>query len=186
MRLLLVDPNEALVAAWRAQDWGRGGSVRIELGVFEDFKADAIVSPANSRGIMSGGIDAAYVRFFGRPLQTATQRAIREKWSGNLPVGSAIGVKTSSRAYPLMVCAPTMRVPGTALLGPLALNPFIAFRAALLCAHRSGARTVAAPGMGTGVGRVPYDVAARQMAYAWKTWDRPRLWSLWFRWRYQR
>ena len=66
-----------------------------------------------------------------------------------------------------MIAAPTMRVPMP--LGAT-LNPYLATRAVLLLV-RDGAlagqvETVAFPGMGTGVGRVPPGICARQMRAA--------------------
>jgi O-acetyl-ADP-ribose deacetylase (regulator of RNase III) len=62
------------------------------------------------------------------------------------------------------------------VLGPETVNPFLATRAVLLLAkHGAGPtgeplsdrlRTIAFPGMGTGVGRVPAGISARQMRAA--------------------
>ena len=50
---------------------------------------DAIVSPANSFGVMDGGIDEVYRRCFGQQVQTAVQQAILEQFRGELPVSNA-------------------------------------------------------------------------------------------------
>jgi hypothetical protein len=67
-----------------------------------------------------------------------------------------------------------MRVP--MVLGPETINPYLATRAVLLLARHgilpAGEpladllRTIAFPGMGTGVGRVPAETCARQMRAA--------------------
>ncbi len=76
-----------------------------------DRPVDAVVSPANSFGFMDGGVDWAYLRFFGDQLQTRVQLVIRLQKFQELLVGSAVAVPTYHEAIRFLIVAPTMRVP---------------------------------------------------------------------------
>jgi O-acetyl-ADP-ribose deacetylase (regulator of RNase III) len=94
-----------------------------------------------------------------------------------LLVGQAEAVTTDDARIPFVIAAPTMRVP---MILRDTVNPYLAARAVLLLirdgrfrdgpfagdAMSSVIRTVAFPGLGTGVGRVEPDVCARQVAAA--------------------
>ena len=126
---------------------------------------------------MDGGIDLTYTRHFGWHVQERLQELIREYHHGELLVGTAEIVETDSRAIPFLIAAPTMRVP---MILDRGVNPYLASRAALLlAAHgefhagskkgtpvRGSVTRVAFPGLGTGVGRIPPDVCARQVRAA--------------------
>lgn len=57
-RIILVDQSKPLVEAW-SNSFSRFANVTILHGDYFQMPADAIVSPANSFGIMDGGIDLA-------------------------------------------------------------------------------------------------------------------------------
>ena len=127
---------------------------------------DALVSPANSFGYMDGGIDLAYLRFFGLELQSKVQEKIRSDFHGELPVGQALIVPTGHESIPYLVVAPTMRIPDR--IGET-VNVYLAFRAALLAVLAQNDRspnsikTLRFPALGTGVGSMPLARAAHQM-----------------------
>ncbi|MEH2204478.1 MAG: macro domain-containing protein [Nostoc sp.] len=170
MKLILVAPDCLLCAAFE-QHFNYLPNVEIVNNYFEwlpDF--DCMVSPANSFGMMDGGIDAAIIRFFGHSLMARVQQRILEDYLGEQPVGTSMIVETGHHKHPFLAHTPTMRVPmiiaGTDI-------PYIAMWAMLLAVrhHNQHARqkinTIACPGLGTGIGRVPYTEAARQMALAY-------------------
>ncbi|MBD2533958.1 macro domain-containing protein [Nostoc flagelliforme FACHB-838] len=170
MKLILVAPNSLLCAAFQ-QHFNYLPNVEIVNNYFEwlpDF--DCMVSPANSFGMMDGGIDAAIIRFFGHSLVARVQQRILEDYLGEQPVGTSMIVETGHYKHPFLAHTPTMRVPmiiaGTDI-------PYIAMWVMLLAVrqHNQHARqkinTIACPGLGTGIGRVPYTEAARQMALAY-------------------
>lgn len=172
------DTDAAVVAALRDAFSGVAGATFEHGTIFDGTSADAIVSPANSFGDMGGGIDLAYLRHFPHGLEARLQDAIRADCFGELPVGQALVVATADAAIPWMICAPTMRVPA-AIAGTL--NVYVAFRAALVAAlrHAAGIDSLLSPGMGTGVGAMPPQRAARQMRAAWDAivaghWQRSR------------
>jgi O-acetyl-ADP-ribose deacetylase (regulator of RNase III) len=154
MRILLVDRNPAVVAAWRSL--GQEG----ECADIFTVKGDALVSPANSFGFMDGGIDAAYTAYFGAWLQRFLQDVIRLQFQGELLVGQATAIHVDHIAYQWMISAPTMRVP-MPILDPNAV--YLACRAAVREALRIGVETLVFPGMGTYSGRLDPNIAVRHM-----------------------
>jgi len=124
---------------------------------------DAMVSPANSFGDMGGGVDKMIDDYFKGEAQRTIQQKIREDWSGELPVGVAVIIEPTSQKTPVIICAPTMRIPGN-IQGTITV--YLAMRAMILTAQRAHLRHVACSGFGTGVGGMPYEEAARQMKVA--------------------
>jgi O-acetyl-ADP-ribose deacetylase (regulator of RNase III) len=137
---------------------------------------DCMVSPANSFGMMDGGIDAAIVRFFGKSLMDRVQQQILEQYLGEQPVGTSLIVETGHPKHPFLAHTPTMRVPMSIVGTDI---PYVAMWAMLLAVrhHNQHAQrtinTVACPGLGTGIGRVPYREAARLMALAYNNFLYP-------------
>jgi O-acetyl-ADP-ribose deacetylase (regulator of RNase III) len=173
MKIVLAATETRLADAWE-KAFTDVADVSVHRGSIFDVACDAVVSPANSFGFMDGGIDALYVDRFGVEVQTRLRRLILDRHHGELLVGSAEVVETGEPAQPFLIAVPTMRVP--MVLGPETTNPYLATRAALLLARHGTLptgepladrlRTIAFPGMGTGVGRVPPEICARQMRTA--------------------
>jgi O-acetyl-ADP-ribose deacetylase (regulator of RNase III) len=165
----LRDINADVVKAWK-QAFADLREVQASGGDIFERGADAIVSPANSFGFMDGGIDLLYSRYFGWELESRLKDYLLAQHHGELPVGQAIVLATGHESIPFLVSAPTMRVPmrigGT-------VNVYLAFRAALIAvlAHNAASdrtiRSLLVPGMGTGIGDVAPEQAARQMRSAY-------------------
>ncbi len=136
-----------------------------------DVDADAYVSPANSFGMMDGGIDAVLVQRFPR-VERRLQSVIGNL-GGMLPVGDAVVVETGDTDVPYMIAAPTMEVPS--YVGA-SNNAYLAMLALLNAVDRFNAanddvvETVAIPGLCTGVGAMSPETAAFQMAQAYREW----------------
>ena len=156
------DPD--LIDAWEMEFSGldkvtvRGGNLLL-------VRADALVSPANSFGFMDGGFDWSISELFSWKIQGIVQKAIREKHGGELLVGAAEVVATAHEQFPYLICAPTMRVPHPI---PETVNAFLAMRAILRAVEEFNKpdlkiRSIAIPGLGTGIGRIPPYRCARQM-----------------------
>lgn len=175
-KIHLRDINADVVEAWRAAFSDTGG-VEVSLGDIFEHEADAILSPANSFGYMDGGIDLLYSRYFGWDLQTNLQALLTQQHYGELPVGQAIVLATGHDRFPLLVSAPTMRVP---MRIDQTVNVYLAFRAALIAVLSHNAdvdeaiQSLLVPGLGTGVGAMPPTRAARQMRLAYRSSRRPR------------
>ena len=169
VQIILGDKNPDLISAWESAFAGlsdvstRGGNVLLAT-------AEALVSPANSFGFMDGGLDWSISELFEWKIQAIVQKVIRTKHAGELLVGDAEIVATNHEEFPYLICAPTMRIPQNV---ENSINAFLAMRAILLCVQRFNAandgaiKTVAIPGLCTGVGKMPYDRCARQMRAAY-------------------
>lgn len=144
---------------------------RIIQGNALKIKADAIVSPANSFGDMSGGIDKAIDDFYKGEAQRAAIRVIQKDFLGELPVGAAIVLGMENRKLPHMIVAPTMRIPGN-IRGTI--NAYLAMRAILVAVLKHNERMpakiqhIVVPALGTGVGRMPFEEAVQQMSKAYQ------------------
>ncbi len=172
----LVHPDEAMCTAFARRFSGLRG-VRVVQERFEDLEPhDCFVTAGNAFGLMTAGIDAAVVGYFGEELMTRVQQRIMNDYFGEQPVGTAFVLDTHNAAIPFLVHAPTMRVPGN-IDGTDKV--YCATWAALLAVQAHNAtnarqiETVAFPAMGTGFGGVPFDEAARQMAVAWRSYLDP-------------
>jgi len=176
MRIVLTAVDDALALAWE-RFCGDLAGVQIHRGSILETTCDAVVSPANSFGFMDGGLDALYLRHFGSDLQRRVQQVIAERHHGELLVGAADIVEVDDANIPFLIVAPTMRVP-MRLTEPV--NPYLAARAVLLLVQhgqfssgphqgrhiREIVRTIALPGLGTGVGRVGPSICAHQVRAA--------------------
>jgi O-acetyl-ADP-ribose deacetylase (regulator of RNase III) len=179
MRFLLRDRKSDVVQAWR-EEFAHAPDVEVSEGDIFDLTADAIVSPANSFGFMDGGIDLVYSHRFGWGLQERLQAMLQAQYDGELPVGQAVIVETGQDDIPLLISAPTMRIPMDVAD---TVNAYLAFRAAIRCAVQWNAAaerridTILCPGLGTAVGRMPARVCARQMHYAYATSHLRQVWK---------
>ncbi|MES2197094.1 MAG: macro domain-containing protein [Pseudomonadota bacterium] len=169
LRVHLRDINPGVVKAWE-DTFADVPDVTVSRGDIFEHKADAIVSPANSFGYMDGGIDLLYSKYFGWQLETNLRALLSEQHYGELPVGQAAVLATEHESIPFLVSAPTMRVPMR--IGET-INVYLAFRAALIAvlAHNAAGgtpiRSLLVPGLGTGIGDVTPERAARQMRLAY-------------------
>jgi|GEM_PF-371614 len=171
IQLLLVNPNDDLCEQWEKHFEGLP-NVEIVRGTFQQVaKYDCLVSPANSFGIMDGGIDAEITEFFGEQLMQRVQRRIINEHRGEQPVGTCMIVKTEHEQYPFLAHTPTMRVPMTVSETD---NAYTAMCALLTAIHRHNQtqnhkiERVVCSGLATGIGAVPYDKAAAHMAIAYR------------------
>ena len=172
MKIILADRRGKLIEAWNNVA-GDSDRVTTHQGSIFDIPSDALVSPANSFGFMDGGLDLKICQFFGWHVQERLQQLIRAKHHGELLVGTAEIVKTDHSGIPYLISAPTMRVP---MILEQTVNVYLAIRAVLILVKfgrledgtpiKDVVQTVALPGMGTGVGRVPPHIFARQMKSA--------------------
>ncbi|MEG3848393.1 macro domain-containing protein [Microcoleus sp. herbarium19] len=170
MKLILTAPNPELFAAFQ-EHFFYLPNLEITNKCFEDLtEYDCLVSPANSFGMMDGGIDAAIVGFFGHSLMVRVQQHILEDYLGEQPVGTSFIIETHHPKHPFLAHTPTMRVPMSVVGTDV---PYVAMWAMLLTIRRYNRHaerkieSVVCPGLGTGIGRVPYREAARQMALAY-------------------
>ncbi|MER5726803.1 ADP-ribosyltransferase domain-containing protein [Streptomyces sp. NPDC002138] len=166
LRVVLTDVNERVVEAWRAAFADTPG-VQIRKGSILDEDVDAWVTPTNSLGRMDGGVDAAIKRHLGSGIQLRVQRAIRDRFTGALPVGSAVCVPSGATTPRYLISTPTMVRSSQNVSATV--NVALACAAAFQAVHRQNRqapgsiRSVALVGMGAQTGRVPARVCANLM-----------------------
>lgn len=176
MKLILVDPKEALCDALREQ-FADLPDVEIVQDYFESLpEYDCMVSAANSFGLMDGGVDLAITQYFGSQLMYRVQRRIIDEYLGEQPVGTSMIVETNHPEHPFLAHTPTMRVP---MVIAHTDNVYKAMWAMLLAVRQHNQRAerkieiVACPGLGTHTGEVPFRQAAKQMALAYRNFLSP-------------
>jgi O-acetyl-ADP-ribose deacetylase (regulator of RNase III) len=128
--------------------------IHIAKSDITEMAVDAVVNPANSLGIMGGGVAAALSRKGGPTIQ-------REAMSlATIAIGAAVVTNAGQLWAKQVIHAPTMEEPGEKVGIE---NVRRATRAALIAAAHHGIETIAMPGMGTGLGGVDPADAARAM-----------------------
>lgn len=126
--------------------------VHIALGDITQLTVDAVVNPANSRGVMRGGVAGALKEAGGDQIENEAIAA------APIAVGAAIVTTAGELFSKAVIHAPTMEEPGQRIGVE---NVRRAARAALLAAAVSNHAVIAFPALGTGSGGVPRDEAAR-------------------------
>ena len=128
--------------------------LRLVEGDLTEFRGDAIVNPANSYGVMGGGVAGAIRKKGGAEIE---KEAVRK---APIPIGKAVATTAGRLPCKLVIHAPTMTQPAEAASLAHVKN---ATRAALECADTQGLKQLAFPGMGTGTGRMDPEAASQAM-----------------------
>ena len=171
MRIILVDKNPAVVKALHTAFAAERG-FDFAFGSLLDQAVDAWVTPTNSHGDMSGGLDGAIRGRLGAPIQARVQAEIRRQHGGYLPVGFATCVATGRQSPSFLISAPTMSEASVDVSATL--NAALACCAALQAVaqynreHHNVIRSLAMTGLGTGTGRVSPETCADLMFTAFK------------------
>lgn len=135
----------------------------------EDY--DCLVSPANSFGMMDGGIDKDITEYFGNQLERRVQEHILSNYSGEQPVGTSFIIPTHHPNHPFLAHTPTMQTPQD-ITGTK--NVYYAMKAMLSAvqeynvSHGNPIQTVLCPGMGTLCGNMMASEAVAQMLLAYQ------------------
>ncbi|OSD00615.1 macro domain-like protein [Trametes coccinea BRFM310] len=191
--------DEQLVEHWRES---HVSFVHCKL---EDLKSqfDCIISPANSFGRFDGGFDQVLTEALASmsdqsALTRTAQHVIYQRWRGHAPPGTCTLIPLADTpCYPntfdcrYIALCPTMRIPG-----PVHWHKEIVYNCVwslLVEIDRHNARaaekdsgltlitSVGMTGLATGIGMVPADVCARQMALAFahfhQATTQPEKWS---------
>ncbi|MCR9212051.1 MAG: macro domain-containing protein [bacterium] len=170
IEMWLVHPEENACSAFAVR-FNSLPNVHIHQCRFEELPPhDCFVTAGNSYGLMTAGIDASVVHFFGKVVMERVQHRILNEYLGEQPIGTAFIVVTDHPDRPFVCHAPTMRTPGS-IEGTDKI--YVSTWASLLAVYNYNVildrpiRSVAFPAMGTGFGGVSYDECARQMAAAY-------------------
>jgi Predicted phosphatase homologous to the C-terminal domain of histone macroH2A1 len=128
--------------------------IEVVKGSLLEVDADVIVNPANSLGLMGGGVAGLIKRFGGKEIE---EEAVKK---APIEVGRAILTSAGALKFKGVIHAPTMEEPAMVTTEEKVRK---AVRAALKLADELGFESLAMPGMGTGVGRLPKEVSAKAM-----------------------
>lgn len=137
----------------------KGCEILVKRGDLTEEDVDAIVNPSNSYGVMGGGVAWA----IKKKGESTIEREAMEKAPidlGNAALTTGGNLKAKHVIHATTMPRPAMRI-GVE-------NVKKATRAALKCAYDNGIKSIAFPGMGTGVGGVDKGEAARSMVEAIK------------------
>ena len=132
----------------------RGVDIIVLTGDITKQKVDAIVNPANSLMIMGGGVAGAIKRAGGKEIEDEAMK------HAPVAVGKAIATGAGQLEAKYVIHAPTMKMPAMSIDKG---NVQSAMRGALDCAKQLRIKTIAFPGMGTGVGGLGLEEAVRSM-----------------------
>ncbi len=128
--------------------------ITIKLGDITQEHVDAIVHPANSFMTMGGGLARVIRERGGEEIRQEAQKY------APVPIGKAVLTSAGKLAARFVIHAPTMEQGSQ----PTTIeNVRAATLAVLQCAEENNLQSIALPGLGTGVGRVPKDLAAETM-----------------------
>ncbi|MBR6719641.1 MAG: macro domain-containing protein [Clostridia bacterium] len=172
MKIYLVNVERLMTLAWE-EYFREEKDVEIVHADFESFmkthKVDAVVSPANSFGLMDGGYDLAITNWFGDNLQKKVQRYIIDNYYGEQPVGSSFVIDIPNSDIKL-IHTPTMRVPDIIVDASVVYQ---CMRSTLMVALNNGIESIVIPAFGCGTGMVKDDDVARMMYFAYKQVTNP-------------
>lgn len=139
-------------------------------GSLIEVDVEAIVNAANSQGLMGGGVAGFLKKAAGAEVEV---EAVAQ---APIPVGQAAVTSAGAlERFRAIIHAPTMERPAMRIPPE---NVYQATSGALRAADEAGFASLAIPGMGTGVGGVAHDEAARQMVRAIREFEATSLSSI--------
>lgn len=180
MKIYLLDINKDMIDAWRKyfDTFREKDNIEIVHNYFENFmnehpNIEAIVSPANSFGIMDGGYDKAITDYFGLQLMKDVQEKIIDDWHGEQPIGTSMSVAIKNRYVPkdlnyklaILIHTPTMRTPERITDSRIVYQ---CMRTTLIEAIKQEVNSIVIPAFGGLTGKVPCDIVAKMMFLAYK------------------
>lgn len=133
------------------------GPIQVVSGDITRLRVDAMVNAANSTLLGGGGVDGAIHRAGGPAILAACQRLRREKYPAGLPTGQAVLTTAGNLGarYVIHTVGPIYHQDANP-----AANLAACYRNCLLLARDAGVRTLAFPGISTGVYGYPKEEAA--------------------------
>ncbi|MDO5478506.1 MAG: macro domain-containing protein [Clostridia bacterium] len=172
MKIYLLDIEKLMILSWEKY-FGKEKDVEIIHADFESFmkthKVDAVVSPANSFGLMDGGYDLAITDWFGESLQKKVQKYIIENYFGEQIVGTSF-ITDIPGSDVRLIHTPSMRVPD---IIEDASVVYQCMRSTLMTALKNGVEIIVIPAFGCGTGMLKEDDVARMMYFAYRQIGNP-------------
>ena len=154
MKVLIADNNRSVITAVEQYD----PTFDFRVGNPLAYDIDAVVSPANTKGIMNGGFDAVLRRFFGTIIEVRARQYLEKH---PLDVGQAAAIKTSHKTVRWLIISPTVSIKGNGFSG----NDTVAYACgynSVIAANRAGATSLGMTGLGTGAGALDIRHAIKQ------------------------
>lgn len=181
MKIYLLSNNQSTTDAWRKffRRFCETDAIEIVNDDFANFMdshpyVEAIVSPANSFGLMDGGYDRAITEYFGTDLMKDVQDAIIKEWYGEQPVGTSLTVPIRNRIIcrengenkcTILIHTPTMRTPERIKDSRIIYQ---CMRTTLIEAMHRQVNSIVIPAFGGLTGRVSSNTVAKMMYLAYK------------------
>lgn len=167
VKVVLCDINPKMIAAWK-DSFEENPEVDVVQGSILDQQTTAYVTPTNAKASMDGGLDGVLKKKFGQQLQTKIQAEVKKLYNGHMKVGQATCVESGADQPKYIISTPTMAGASDDISNSLnvALTCCAAFQ--MVHMHNSSGtgtaiRSVTLPGLGTGTGRMPVEIAADLM-----------------------
>ncbi|MFH1978756.1 MAG: macro domain-containing protein [Candidatus Aenigmatarchaeota archaeon] len=128
--------------------------ISVERGDITHIQADALVNPSNSYGLMGGGVALVIKQVGGQEIEDEAVKKV--------PIHVGFAVETTGGQLPVkyVIHSSTMEEPAQRISTE---NVEKAMFAALELAKKLGIKKLTVPGLGTGVGRVNPEDAAKTM-----------------------
>ncbi len=136
--------------------------IEVFKGDITGLDIEAIVNPANSRLIMGGGLAGVIKNKGGKEIEDEARK------KAPVEVGKATVTSAGDLPAKYVIHAPTMENPAEDISPE---NVRLATCAVLNCAEENKIREVAVPGLGTGVGGVSSEEAAKVMVEEIQNFD---------------
>ena len=170
MQIYLVDINTKMIESWEKY-FKYENNVNVICSDIYTFlvnkNIDCIVSPANSFGIMDGGIDLELNRYFSNNVNPLFQQMVinmvidDRRYAGQIPLGEAALLKIGKKYF---IACPTMILPELLELN----NDNIAtirkcMKNCLIKAMENNIKSIFIPAFGAGTGGIPEDIVAQIM-----------------------
>lgn len=154
MHVLVADINQKVINTIKTYDC----TFESEIGDPLAFDIDAVVSPANTAGIMNGGYDAHLRNYFGVTLEYRVRDSISRV---PLSVGEARAIQTAHSKVKWLIVAPTVSIAADGLSGHASVAYSAAY-SAVIEAGRVGVVKLGMTGLGTGAGGLDHSSAIIQ------------------------
>lgn len=127
--------------------------IRVVKGDITALEVDAIVNPANTHLVMGGGVAGAIKRKGGKEIEEEARKYAPIK------IGEAVITSAGKLKAKYVIHSPTMKLDFKTDENKIAL----ATKAAIEKAIEFNIKSLAFPAMGTGVGGIPFKIAAEIM-----------------------
>ena len=169
IEIYLLDINKDMTNTWE-RFFKNVPNVKVINNDFASFmnqnpQIEAIVSPANSFGIMTGGYDKAIIDYFGKDLMKDVQDYIIEHYCGEQPVGTSFSIPINNFNKSHLIHTPTMRTPEV-------INDsrviYSCMRSTLIECLKKNYGSVVIPAFGACTGKVDYREVANMMRLAYE------------------